>query len=59
MDVTYQAPLSMGFSQQECWSGLPFPTLGDLPGPGTEPVYPVALALAGGFFSTELSGNPQ
>ena len=29
--VAYQAPLSMGFSRQECWSGLPFPSPGDLP----------------------------
>ena len=29
--VAYQAPLSMGFSKQECWSGLPFPSPGDLP----------------------------
>ena len=34
--VAYQAPLSMGFSRQECWSGLPFPSLGDLPNPGIE-----------------------
>ena len=33
--VTYQAPLSMGLSRQECWSGLPFPSPGDLPDPGT------------------------
>ena len=32
--VAHQAPLSMGFSRQECWSGLPFPTPGDLSGPG-------------------------
>ena len=35
--VAYQAPLSMGFSRQECWSGLPFPSSGDLPDPGIEP----------------------
>ena len=33
----YQAPLSMGFSRQEYWSGLPLPSPGDLPDPGTEP----------------------
>ena len=38
--VAHQAPLSMGFSKQEYWSGLPFPSLGDLPGPGIEPVSP-------------------
>ena len=32
--VAYQAPPSMGFSRQECWSGLPFPSPGDLPNPG-------------------------
>ena len=35
--VTYQAPQSMGFSRQEYWSGLPFPSPGDLPNPGIEP----------------------
>ena len=35
--VAYQAPPSMGFSRQECWSGLPFPSPGDLPDPGIEP----------------------
>ena len=34
--VAYQAPLSMGFSRQEYWSGLPFPSPGDLPDPGIE-----------------------
>ena len=45
---THQAPLSMGFSRQEYWSGLPFPPPGDFPDPGIEPVSP---ALAGGFFT--------
>ena len=35
--VAHQAPLSMGFPWQEYWSGLPFPSPGDLPDPGTEP----------------------
>ena len=35
--VAHQAPLSMGFSRQESWSGLPFPSPGDLPDPGIEP----------------------
>ena len=35
--VAHQAPLSMGFSSQEYWSGLPFPSPGDLPHPGIEP----------------------
>ena len=38
MDVAHQVPLYMQFSRQEYWSGLPFPTSGDLPNPGTEPV---------------------
>ena len=38
--VTYQAPRSMGFSRQEYWSGLPFPSPGDLPNPGIEPGSP-------------------
>ena len=45
--VTCQAPLSMGFSRQEYWSGLPRPAPGDLPDPGMEPGSP---ALPGGFF---------
>ena len=38
--VAWQAPLSMGFPRQEYWSGLPFPSPGDLPNPGTEPGSP-------------------
>ena len=38
--VAYQAPPSMGFSRQECWSGLPFPSPGDLPNPGIDPSLP-------------------
>ena len=39
-----QAPLSMGFPRQEYWSGLPFPSLGNLPDPGTEPRAPALQA---------------
>ena len=39
-----QAPLAMGFSRQEYWSGLPFPSAGDLPNPGIEPGSPVLQA---------------
>ena len=46
--VAQQAPLSRGFSRQEHWSGLPFPSSGDLPDPGIEPTSP---ALAAGFFT--------
>ena len=49
--VAYQAPLSMGFSRQEYWSGLPFPAPGDLPDPGIEPTSVRSPALAGGFFT--------
>ena len=44
--VTYQASLSMGFSRQEYWSGLPFPSPGDLPDPGIEPRSPALEADA-------------
>ena len=40
IDFTHQAPLSMGFSCKEYWSGLPFPSPGDLPNPGIEPWSP-------------------
>ena len=47
-----QAPLSMGFSRHEYWSGLPFPSPGDLPDPGIE-LQPLGFPeLAGGFFTT-------
>ena len=49
--VTRQAPLSMGFSRQECWSGLPFPSPGDLPYPRIESESLMAPALAGRFFT--------
>ena len=48
----HQAPLSMGFSRQEYWSGMPFLPPGDLPYPGIKPMSPI---LAGGFFSPEYS----
>ena len=40
----HQAPLSMGFSRKEYWSGLPFPSAGDLPDPGLEPRSPTLQA---------------
>ena len=52
--VAGQAPLSMGFSRQEYWSGLPFPSPGDLPNPGTEPWSPAWQADA---LSSEPPGN--
>ena len=51
--VALQAPLSMGFPRQEYWSGLPFPSPGDLPDPGIEPESLVFPALAGRFFTAE------
>ena len=55
--VSCQAPLSMEFSRQEYWSGLPFPSLGDFPNPGIKPVSLACPALAGRFFTTESSGK--
>ena len=53
--VGYQAPLSMGFTRQEYWSGLLLPSPGDHPDPGIEPPSP---ALAGTFITTEPPGKP-
>ena len=53
--IASQAPLSMGFPGQGHWSGLPFPSTGDLPDPGIEAASP---ALAGELFSTEPPGKP-
>ena len=57
--VACQAPLSMGFSGQEYWNGLPFPSPGHLPNPGIEPASLMSPALAGGFFTTTAPGKPQ
>ena len=54
--VAYQAPPSMGFSWQECWSGLPFPSPGDLPDPGIEPG---SIALRTDALPSEPPGKPQ
>ena len=48
----HQAPLSIGFSRQEYWSGVQFPTPGDLPDPGIEPSSLASPALAGEFLTT-------
>ena len=53
--VAHRAPLSVGFSRQEYWSGLPFPSLGDLPHPGIKPRSP---ALQTDSLPTELQGKP-
>ena len=55
--VAHKAPLSMEFSRQENWSGLPFPFPGDLPDPGIEPKSLVSPALAGRFSTTEPPGK--
>ena len=44
MEVAHQAPLSLGFSRQEYWSGLPFPSPGDFPDPEIEPMSPALKA---------------
>ena len=49
--VAHQVPLSMGFSRQEYWSGLPSPPPGDLLDPGIKPESLISPALAGRFFS--------
>ena len=54
--IAPQAPLSMGFPRQEYWSGVPFPSPGDLPNPGIKPMSP---ELAGRFFTTEPPGKPS
>ena len=52
VNCSLQAPLSMGFSRQEYWSGLPCSPPGDLSHPGIEPVFPMSPALAGRFTGT-------
>ena len=53
--VAHQAPLSMGFSKQEYWSGLPCPLPGHLPNPGTEPTSLMSPALAGRFVTISIT----
>ena len=54
--INYQAPLTMGFSRQECWIGLPFPPPGDLPNPGIELRSP---ALQADALPSEPPGKPK
>ena len=54
--VAYQAPLSVGFSRQEYWSGLPFPSPGEIADPGIEPRSP---ALQADALTSEPSGKPM
>ena len=56
--VAHQAPLSTRLPRQEYWSGLPFPSPGDLSKPGTETMSPVSPALAGRFSTTDPPGKP-
>ena len=57
--AAHQAPLSMGFSRQEYWSGLPCPPPGGLPDPGIESSSHMSPALAGGFFTTTATWEAQ
>ena len=57
--TVHQAPLSMKLYRQQYWSGLPFPSAGDLPNPGIKPASPVSIALGGGFFTTTPPGKPN
>ena len=57
--VTHQAPLSMGFPQQEYWSRLPFPPAGHLPDPGIEPQSPASSILQADSLSSEPPGKPE
>ena len=52
LPLAHQGPLSVGFSREEYWSGLPCPPPEDLPDPGVEPMSLMFPALAGGFFTT-------
>ena len=56
--VAHQVLPTMGFSRQECWSGLPFPSPRDFSDPGIESTPFVSLALAGRFFTTVPLGSP-
>ena len=56
--VAHQAPLTMGFLRQEYWSGLPFPSPGDLPNPGVDPAYPEAPELQMDSLPLSHQGSP-
>ena len=57
--IACQAPLSMGFSRQDYWSGLPFPSPGDLPYPGIKPTSLTSPALEGRFFTARTTWEAQ
>ena len=53
--VAGPAPLSMGFSRQKYWNGLPWPPPGDLPKPGIEPAILMSPVMTSGFFTTSIT----
>jgi len=57
--AAHQAPLSMGFSRQEYWSGLPCPPPGEFPDTGIKPTSSVSPTLAGGFLTTSRQGRKK
>ena len=59
MNCSHQTPLSMEFSRQEYWGGLPCPSPGDLPNPGIKPGSFMSSALMGGFFTTSTPWKPN
>ena len=59
MDYIQQAPLSLGFSRQEYWSGLPFPLSKNLPDPGIESAFLTSPTLAGRFLTTSVTWEAQ
>ena len=59
IDLTHQAPLSMRFSRQEYWSGLPRPSPGDLPDPGVKPTSPEAPTLQADSLRLIHQGSPE
>ena len=56
--LAHQAPLSIGFSRQEYWTGLPWPPPGNLPDTGIEPMSLASTALGGRYLPAELLGKP-
>ena len=59
VDCTPLGSTAHGISRQEYWSDLPFPSPGDPPDPGIEPLSPASPALAGGFFTIQPPGRPR
>ena len=57
--IVHQAPQSVKFFRQEYWTGLPFPTPGDLLDPEIQSISPASPALAGRFFTTAPPGRPR